>query len=164
MTRDGTTRIVCSFLVMLALFEVLYLLFDQSEAVVTFSQATAHLTGLILSVLGETVRVDDASLYSPVLNMKIVSECTSITPTMVFIAAILSFPSSLSAKLNGLILGICALFLINLVRVVSLYYVGAHTPGHLEFVHVVVWQTVMVLLAIGLWSLWASRQVEPRHG
>ena len=163
MTLGRTGRSVGLFIVLLGLLEGLYLLTSQSEAVVIFARTTAHLTAMALSVLGEAVRVEGVSLYSPLLNMRRVSECTAITPTMVFVAAVLAFPSPVSVKLKGLLLGIVALYLINLVRVVSLYYIGTHAPDQAEFAHIVVWQAVMVLVAIGLWSLWAARYGDLRH-
>ena len=162
MTRGRTGRSVGLFIVLLGLLEGLYLLTSQSVAVVLFATTTAHLTAMALSVLGEAVRVEGVSLYSPQLNMQIVSECTAITPTIVFGAAVLAFPSSVSVKLKGLLLGIVALYLINLVRVVSLYYIGIHAPDQMEFAHIVVWQALMALSAIGLWSLWAARYSELR--
>jgi len=143
--------------------EGLYLLTDQSAAAAIFARTTAYITAMVLSVLGEAVQVEGVSLYSPLLNMRIVSECTAITPTMVFAAAVLAFPSSVSGKLKGLLLGIGALYLINLVRVVSLYYIGTHAPDQAEFAHIVVWQAVMVLIAIGLWSLWAAKYSDLRR-
>ena len=143
--------------------EGVYLATDQSGAVVMFARTTAHATATVLSLLGEAVRVDGVSLYSPLLNMRIVSECTAITPTIVFSAAILAFPSSIPAKLKGLLLGVVTLYLINLVRVVSLYYIGTHSPDHMEFAHIVVWQSIMILVAIGLWSVWAARYSEIRN-
>ena len=162
MTLGRTGRAAGLFIVILGLLEGLYLLTDQSEAVAIFAGTTAHLTAMVLTVLGESVRVDGVSLYSPLLNMRIVSECTAITPTIVFAAAVLAFPSSISIKLKGLLLGIVALYLVNLVRVVSLYYIGTHAPNQMEFAHLVVWQAAMVLIAIGLWSLWAARYSEIR--
>ena len=162
MTLGRTGRAAGLFIVILGLLEGLYLLTDQSEAVSIFARTTANLTAMVLTVLGESVRVDGVSLYSPLLNMRIVSECTAITPTIVFAAAVLAFPSSISIKLKGLLLGIVALYLVNLVRVVSLYYIGIHAPNQMEFAHLVVWQAAIVLIAIGLWSLWAARYSEIR--
>jgi hypothetical protein len=88
MTLGRTGRAAGLFIVILGLLEGLYLLTDQSEAVAIFAGTTAHLTAMVLTVLGESVRVDGVSLYSPLLNMRIVSECTAITPTIVFAAAV----------------------------------------------------------------------------
>ena len=156
-------RTTALFLLTVAVLEVTYLAISESSPIVTIARNTAQVTALILSVLGESVRVEGVLLYSPLLNMRIVSECTAITPTMVFAAGVLAFPSSVSGKLKGLLLGIVALYLINLVRVVSLYYIGTHAPDQMEFAHIVVWQAVMVLIAIGLWSLWAARYSDLRH-
>jgi len=163
MTLSRTGKAAALFIVTLGLLEGLYLLTDQSEAIIMFAKTTAQLTAMILSALGEAVRVDGVSLYSPLLNMRIVSECTAITPTMVFSAAVIAFPSSIYTKLKGLLLGIVALYLINLVRVVTLFYIGTHAPDQMEFVHIVVWQSAMILIAIGLWSLWAARYGQLRR-
>lgn len=156
----NTVRRMGLFIASLAIFETLYLMTNDSEAIIMFAKMTAHLTALVLSGLGEAVRVDGISLYSPVLNMRIVSECTALTPTMVFISAVIAFPSSRLAKLKGILLGIVGLNIINLIRVVSLYYIGTHMPNQMEFAHIVMWQTLMILIAIGLWSLWASGKIN----
>lgn len=162
MTLGRTSKSLGLFIILLTFLEGVYLLTDQTEAVVMFARTTAQLTAIVLSGLGEAVQLDGVFLYSPLLNMRIVAECTAVTPTMVFAAAVIAFPSSISVKLKGLLLGVLALYLINLVRVVSLYYIGTHAPNQAEFAHVVVWQSVMVLIAIGLWSLWAARYSEFR--
>ena len=33
-------------------------------------------------------------------------------------------------------------------------------PNQMEFAHIVMWQTLMILIAIGLWSLWASGKIN----
>ena len=161
MTIRRTGKSVSLFIVILALLESVYLLTNEAWAVVMFAKTTAHLTAIVLSILGEAVQVDGVSLHSPLLKMRIVPECTAITPTIVFTSAVLAFPSQVSAKLKGVFLGILALYVINLIRVVSLYYIGTHSPEQMEFAHIVVWQAIMVFFAIGLWSLWASRYSEP---
>lgn len=153
-------RTTILFLLAVTLLEITYLVMSESGPIVTVAENTAQMTYIILSILGESVRVEGISLYSPTLNMKIVSECTAITPTIVFASAVITFPVSASVKFKGILVGVTALYLINLVRVVSLYYIGTHSPDQMEFAHVVVWQTAMVLIAIGLWFLWVTRYSE----
>ena len=162
MALGKAARTTALFLIIVTVLEVTYLATSESGSIETIARNTAQMTALLLSMLGESVRVDGISLYSPLLNMKIVSECTAITPTIVFVAAVLAFPSSITAKLKGLVFGTVSLYLINLVRVVSLYYIGTRAPDQMEFAHVVVWQAAMVLIAIGLWYLWAARYSELR--
>ena len=157
MPLGRAVRTIGIFLLTVAVLEIAYLAISESSQFLTVARSTAQIAALVLSMLGEAVWVDGTSLYSPLLIMRIVPECTAVTPTIVFAAAVLAFPSSVSVKLKGLLLGIVVLYLINLVRVVSLYYIGTRAPEHMEFAHIVVWQTVIVLFAIGLWSLWAVR-------
>jgi len=39
---------------------------------------------------------------------------------------------------------------------VSLYYVGVHWPGVLDSVHLLVWQSLLIVVAVALWLLWAG--------
>lgn len=159
--RPGKT--VLLFVLVLVVLESVYLFTSDTSPIVSVAKTTASLTALILTALGEAVRVDGVFIYSPLLNLRIVSECTAITPTMVFAAAVLVFPSSPYVKLKGILLGIVALYLVNLVRVVSLYYIGTRAPDLMEFAHIVVWQALMVLLAVGMWYLWATKYSELRR-
>ena len=79
---------------------------------------------------------------------------------MIFTAAVIYFPSSLKEKLLGLIIGLAGIFVINQIRLVSLFYIGAYAPGIFETAHLLVWQSLMILLAIGLWLIWAYKYVS----
>jgi exosortase/archaeosortase family protein len=57
----------------------------------------------------------------------------------------------------GIAIGIVALFALNLVRTVSLFYIGAHFPDFLDTAHVLIWQSVMILAAIALWLFWVEK-------
>jgi len=61
-----------------------------------------------------------------------------------------------------MLIGIPAILLINVVRVVSLMILGAHNPDIVERVHIDVWQTAIVVLALGIWIFWAERIARPR--
>ena len=142
--------------------EIGYLLTDQSAAISALAKSTAQITAVILSVLGEVVHVDGVTIYSTVLNLEIVPECIAITPTMVFASAVIAFPATMSDKLKGLVIGTVLLYGINLVRVVTLFYIGVYAPTHLEFAHLVVWQAAIMLAAIGIWIHWAVKYGQAR--
>ncbi len=48
-----------------------------------------------------------------------------------------------------------SLLLLNLVRIVSLFYIQIHFPRAFEVMHIEVWQVLFIFLAIALWALWA---------
>jgi exosortase/archaeosortase family protein len=72
--------------------------------------------------------------------------------------------ASWRSRLAGLALGILAIQIINLVRVVSLYLTGAYLPRFFDASHTVIWQSVVILCGVLLWVFWANRlppQDEP---
>ena len=154
--RDSLRSIALFVLVLVGL-ELVYVLTNQSAPMVTLTQATAQVVTWMLGLAGELVRVDGTVIYSPQFNMSIASECTAITPTIVLAAATFAVPAPLISKLKGVILGACVLHLVNLVRIISLYYVGVMWPDMVEFVHLVLWQVALIVLAVALWVFWAQR-------
>ena len=71
------------------------------------------------------------------------------------ISSRLASPVALWTKLPGVFIGTFALMSLNLVRIVSLYYVRRYRPDVFEFMHVEVWQALFIFLAVLFWALWA---------
>jgi len=92
--------------------------------------------------------------------MQVGNECTGIVPAVILVAAVIAYPSSILKKILCLGLGIPVIFLINLVRTVSLYYVGVHIPQYFDITHFVVWQSITILVVIGIWLLWIGKVVN----
>ena len=61
-------------------------------------------------------------------------------------------------KLIGLPKPFAAIQLLNLVRVVSLFWIGAHRPALFSSSHTVLWQSAVVLFSVLLFLFWASRE------
>jgi len=51
---------------------------------------------------------------------------------------------------------------VNVVRLASLFYVGIHWPGILDVVHQLVWQSLVIVIAVSLWLLWAGRSASAK--
>jgi exosortase/archaeosortase family protein len=46
--------------------------------------------------------------------------------------------------------------LINLLRIVSLFFVGVYYPNAFNMIHEGVWQAAFVVLAIVFWAVWVQ--------
>ena len=68
------------------------------------------------------------------------------------------FPRPGGGASSGSSSGFAAIQLLNLVRVVSLFWIGAHRPALFSASHTVLWQSVVVLFGVLLFLLWASRE------
>jgi exosortase/archaeosortase family protein len=111
-------------------------------------KATA--TGTLLSVEGFAARIDDV--------------CTGIFVVAIYLSAVLAYPSRPGEKLRGFLLGASTILILNMIRVVSLMYIGRHFPTLFETAHLVVWQSLIIFSALLVWIYWTERFVgAPQH-
>jgi exosortase H (IPTLxxWG-CTERM-specific) len=80
--------------------------------------------------------------------------CNGVEATIVLVAAILAFPASWKRKLIGLVVGIIAVQGLNIVRVISLFYLGQWNFDVFEWAHLYVWQALIMLDVMVVWLLW----------
>jgi exosortase/archaeosortase family protein len=46
---------------------------------------------------------------------------------------------------------------LNVIRLVSLFYIGTYAPKQLDLFHLLIWQGVMILSVVMLWLFWVRR-------
>jgi exosortase H (IPTLxxWG-CTERM-specific) len=80
--------------------------------------------------------------------------CNGVEATIVLVAAILAFPASWKRKVIGLVIGIIAVQGLNIVRVISLFYIGQWNFNVFEWAHLYVWQALIMLDVMVVWLLW----------
>lgn len=124
---------------------------------------TASSSGWVLQGLGSGVTINGTVVGSQDFAYRVVAECTAIGPAVLFVGAIAVYPASLRGKLIGLSGGLAIIALLNLVRMVSLYYIGAYFPQQLDIAHLLIWQGIMVLSVVILWLFWAQRWGHARQ-
>ena len=120
-----------------------------------YMRFNAQASVVILNVFGEGADTRGTMVTSPRFSVDIQHGCDAIEPSALFIAAVLAFPASIYSKLPGLLLGTVALGLVNLIRIVTLFYTGIYYPRAFESMHVDVWQPIFILLALVFWVMWA---------
>ena len=79
---------------------------------------------------------------------------------IILLCAVFSYPCKIKGKLLGIAIGMPALFLLNLIRMVTLFYIGTFLPGFFETTHILVWQSLMILAVIAIWFIWAEKVVH----
>jgi len=132
-----------------------------------YLEANAWLSNAILNVFGQHshISADEFKLYdvisSPTFGMRIRRGCDAVEPTWLFCAAIAAFPAPWRSKLMGMLVGIIVLQLLNLVRIVTLYFIGVHFNSIFETVHVEIWPTAFIIVAILLWVSWMEWTKRP---
>lgn len=119
----------------------------------------AVVTSAALDGLGVAHARQGAMLVSRTSNVavEIAPVCTGYFLFWLYLGAVLAFPSTWRQKLVGALVGAALIFVLNVVRILSLYWVlGAH-PELFDELHLVVWQSVTILTIVLAWYVWASR-------
>ena len=128
-----------------------------------------HLTRLIASLSASILAlIGDASALGHDLSFggfhaSVEGACDGVQPTYIYVAAVLAFPSRWRDKGWGILIGIPAIFLINLIRVVTMMLCGAYRPDLFDWMHLYGWQAVVIALTMAVWVFWAELFVRPRN-
>ena len=155
-------RFVVLFLVLVAvMFTVLALRPVNDAVVVPFTAGVARLSGAVLGLLGEDITVAGCDLRSPRFAVTVYNGCNGVITSLIFVSAVLAFPASLRSKATGIVVGLVAIQVINLVRILALFYTGVFLPELFDEAHVVIWQSLVILAGVVLWVVWARWASRP---
>lgn len=153
-------RFVVTFGVLMILFYVAYYTPRSISAPVAglfdtcldlYTKASAK----VLNVLGNEVRVGGTTISSARFSVQIVRGCDAVEATALYVCAVVAFPVGWRRKPPGILGGVLLLVLLNITRIVSLYYIGIHFPKAFRTLHIDVWQPAFILVAVLLWLVWA---------
>jgi len=120
-------------------------------------------TGLLASFSANLVLFFDANVtaYANVIQstrngfgVAIQPGCNGVEACIILTAAILAFPAPWRPKLVGLGIGILAVQAVNVLRIVSLFYLGQWNMQWFEFAHLYLWQALIMLDVLVVWLLW----------
>ncbi len=135
--------------------------FVHENVVVPFTAFVAHCSSILMNIFGAGSKVTENTLSTSKFSINVVDGCNGIYATAILISGVIAYPASLRHKFYGIIFGFTAVFLVNLVRVISLFYMGLQFPDIFQEVHVYVWQPIIILWAIIVWNFW-SKKIEEK--
>jgi len=117
--------------------------------------ATAEIVARILGWLGIAAQRDLATLTdSSGFGYEIAFRCTGVIPAGLLAAAILASGAPLASRLPGAALGVLFIFVVNTIRLVTLFWIGVRFPSFFGVAHAAVWQGLMVCSVVGFFSYW----------
>ncbi len=120
-------------------------------------------TELLATLSAAIIQLFDADAYahgkiiqsiSNGFGVSIEAGCNGVEAAIVLVAAMLAFPAPWKHKVYGLLAGIVAVQGLNLVRIISLYYLGQWDKEIFEWAHLYVWQALIMLDVLIVWLIW----------
>ncbi len=83
--------------------------------------------------------------------------CNGITLMFLFAIFIIAYPGSIKNKAWFLPLGIIAVFILNLIRIVGLAIIALYYPENLDFNHTYTFTFIAYSFVFYLWMLWVNK-------
>ncbi len=126
-----------------------------------FTHFVAFVSEKILDVLGFETTRDGIKVTMSDLSLEIMEECNGVPALLIYLAAVLAHSAGFSQKVLGVLIGVPAIFIVNEVRIISLFFARKYLSfGAFEMLHVYVWQTIIIIFSLLLWLYWAERVVR----
>jgi exosortase family protein XrtM len=101
---------------------------------------------------------DGSRVASPRGGIDIKRGCEGFEVVIILFAALIAYPAPIRWRLAGIAAGMAGIYVVNLVRIVSLYFVFVHAPERFDFAHLFLWQSLIILAAAGYFLLWIHLQ------
>jgi exosortase H (IPTLxxWG-CTERM-specific) len=136
----------------------------RSGLIKPYTEWLARAVAWAINLLGAGATAEGVTVRSPEFSLQIAMGCDGVEASCLFLSGVLAYPARWQARLTGVALGLPAIHLVNLARLILLYYAGVFLPSVVEEVHVYVAQALVILASTAMLIFWLERIAgEPRR-
>jgi len=124
--------------------------------ILPFTSGVASVSAYILTAFDADVISHSNVLRSSKsgFSVSIESGCNGVEAMIILIAAVVSFPSTLVQKLMAIIGGFIAIQTFNLMRIISLFYLGQWNMEMFEWAHLYLWPALIIVDVLLVFFVW----------
>ncbi|MHB9100075.1 MAG: exosortase H [Sulfuricella sp.] len=128
----------------------------QNAVVLPWTAALARISAGLITLFDSHVAAFGKILQNTTNGFAVSIEagCNGIEAAIVLIAAMLAFPAPWKHRVIGIIAGLSAVQVLNIVRVISLFYLGQWNMRAFEWAHLYLWQALIMLDVLIVWLVW----------
>ena len=135
----------------------------QAALVIPWTEGLARLSAGLVTIFDPNVAAAGRILQSTRNGFAVSIEagCNGVEAALILICAMVAFPAPWKHRLVGIAIGLAAVQALNVVRVVSLFYLGQWNERAFEWAHLYLWQALVMLDVLIVWLIWI-RSLPPR--
>jgi len=146
----------------LLLFGLVYLPPIRDHVIAPFTDGLTVIAGGLITTFGGQAWVTGNVLAIPGFSVRILDLCNGVEATLLLWAVLLAFAAPWKYRLWGLLLGFLGVQVLNMVRIISLTYLGVWKPEWFYWVHWYLWDALIMLDVLLIFLLWL-RRLPPRE-
>lgn len=144
-------------LVQLSLFSLELTQAAQNTLVLPFTAFIAKISAILIQMLDPQVLAQGTIIYNPLtgFGVAIRAGCNGVEAVIILAAAMFAFPrAAWQQRFVGFAIGAITIQGLNLIRIISLFYLGQwHRPAF-EWAHLYVWEVLIMLDVLVVFLLW----------
>jgi len=128
----------------------------ETHVILPFTSAIADVSAWIVQFFDDNVMAVSNVIRDRTtgFGVRIERGCNGVEALIILFAAIFAFPAPLKNKVIGFVIGFIAIQGLNLVRIVSLFYMGQWNQVAFEWFHLYLWQALIIMDALVVWLIW----------
>lgn len=128
----------------------------QLSIIAPFTQSIARLSAWLIRPIDPFIYANGAALLNTETGFSVViaSGCNGVEAMIILICAVVVSRADVVHKIAGSIAGGMTIYLLNLLRVLSLYYLGQWSETAFDFAHSYLWQALIMLDVLAFWLVW----------
>jgi exosortase H (IPTLxxWG-CTERM-specific) len=140
---------------LLGLFGLLLAPFAR-PGVLAFSHGLVSAAGLLIHLCGGHAMVEGTVLRSSpngfAIEMK--DGCNGANVLILLWSAVIAFPATMFYKVKGVLWGALTIQSVNLLRFISLFYLGQYSLSLFAFAHEYLWESLIMLDGLLFFGWW----------
>lgn len=142
--------------ILVALFAIELLGPVREFVIQPFTASLAYVSAGITQLFDGSVQADGIIMRSLDTNVAVAIKpgCNGVEAIIVLTAAIFAFPAPWKNKLYGLLFGFIAIQALNIVRIISLFYLLQWDKEWFDWAHLYIWQALIILDALVIFVIW----------
>ncbi len=149
-------RLSVFIMVLVTLFTLELIPAVHEAVILPFTSFVAYISAGVASFFDSSIQAEGIVMRSLENGtaVKIMPGCNGVEAMIVLAAAMIAFTATWKQKLVGLIFGFIGIQALNIVRIISLFYLLQWNKEWFEWAHLYVWQALIILDALILFILW----------
>lgn len=135
------------------LFYILLLIFEDN-LLEQYLESTALFASALLNLFYNNIAVVGSKISNSYFSVQVSYGCDGTEAIILFLAGIIAFKTNIKKKIIGISIGIILIYLLNIFRIVILFYVGNINTGFFNSLHTIYFPILFIMIPILLLLVW----------
>jgi exosortase H (IPTLxxWG-CTERM-specific) len=136
----------------------------QDALIIPFTESIASLSAALIQWADPSVMAHGVIIQNSLSGFAVAirAGCNGVEAVIILVAAMLAFPKApWLYRLLGILIGALTIQALNLLRIISLFYLGQWNRTAFDWAHLYIWEVLIMLDVLIVFLIWIGKL--PHH-